>query len=86
MMQILKIDKKWRVMLPRRLRMQAGLPRSGHLEVQARPGTIIMRVVRPRRSTAGTDPVLRDLNNPLKAKKHLSRRDLEKLKDEMWLP
>jgi bifunctional DNA-binding transcriptional regulator/antitoxin component of YhaV-PrlF toxin-antitoxin module len=85
MMRVLKVDKKWRVILPQSLRRQAGIGHASHLEARASRGVITMRVLTPKKRIED-DPLLRDLRNPLKAKRRLSRKELEKLKDEMWLP
>lgn len=85
-MEVVKIDKKWRVMLPKRLRARAGIPRNAHLEVRARPGTLVMNVIRPKKRPLESDPLIQLLRKPISVKKRVTREELERIEDEMWLP
>ncbi|MBI4174801.1 MAG: hypothetical protein HY517_04085 [Candidatus Aenigmarchaeota archaeon] len=84
-MRILKIDKKWRVILPRSLRRQAGIQNATHLEARASGGVITMKVLKASR-IRDDDPLIRSLRKPLRAKKKVSKADLERIENEMWLP
>lgn len=87
MIRVLKVDRKWRVILPQSLRRKAGVESASHLEARASHGVITMRVLTPARLAPEDDPLLKSLRNPLHAgKRRLSKAELEKIEDKMWLP
>ncbi len=84
-MPIVTVDRKGRIQLPSELRRQWRLkPREPLLVRISRDSACVTKVPK---ATPETDPLLRDLLlRPLRAKKALTREELEKAKDEMWLP
>lgn len=87
-MTIVKVDKKWRIVLPRRLRQKISLRKNQHLNLRFEKDFIILKTLKRQESRSERDPVLDDiLKNPAHADpKKIKKIDLEKIEEEMWLP
>ncbi|MFA4820232.1 MAG: AbrB/MazE/SpoVT family DNA-binding domain-containing protein [Candidatus Aenigmatarchaeota archaeon] len=86
-MTIVKIDKKWRIVLPKSLRKNVKLRQNQHLRLHVEKDTFVFRPLKTSDSRNSKDPFLNDIiNNPLHVNpKKIKKLDLEKLEEEMWL-
>ena len=76
------VDKKGRVMLPKRLREQ----------IEIKPGQRLVAVVQSdeirlkklQKATPQTDPLMWDIMHPARSKVRVTSKLLDELKDEQW--
>ena len=87
-MPIVKIDKKWRIVLPKQLRKTVKLKQNQHLKLSLEKDSFVLRPMKTNESKVSSDPFLNDIiKNPAHVDpKKIKKIDLEKIEDEMWLP
>lgn len=86
-MPIVKIDKKWRIVLPKGLRKSINLKPNQHLRLRGEKNSIVMTSMKQPEKIGKNDPLWNDIfENPAHADpKKIKKLDLEKLEEEMWL-
>ncbi len=86
-MTIVKIDKKWRIVLPKSLRRNIKLKPNQYLRLSVEKDSFVIKPIKIERNNASRDPFLNDIfNNPAHVDpKKIKKLTLEKLEDELWL-
>ena len=85
-MKIVKMDKKWRIILPKNIRRSAALKQSQGFSLRLENDTIILKKIHDKKESAN-DMLMKDIMNPaVTDKKRIKYMDLEKLEEEAWLP
>jgi len=84
-MTVVRLDEKGRIQIPREVREAWSLKPKQPLLVSVVRGSL--SVTRLSKPTPENDPLLRDiLVRPLRLKKRLTKKLLDKLEDEAWTP
>lgn len=86
-MAVVKIDKKWRIVLPKQVRNRARLRRSQHLKLTVQKNSIVLKTLRVHENEK-EDAFINDItkNAAHVDPKKLKKIDLKKIEEEMWLP
>ncbi len=82
-MELIKVDQKMRVRLPKKVSDELKLKGKDILELEVKGGEI--RITKPRSANLSSDPVIRDMvERPMRPKVKVTSELLEKFKEEMW--
>ncbi len=82
-MELVKVDQKWRIQIPKKFRKRLKIKPRHSLSVQMSDEQLILG--KPKGITEKTDPVLRDMvKRPLRSKMKVTDELLKELKDEAW--
>lgn len=82
-MPIVKMDEKGRIQIPQEVREEWKLKPKQALVVKVKKDSI--SVTKLKKPTPETDPLLRDIMvRPLRTKKKLTKKLLDKLEEEAW--
>ncbi|MBI2579256.1 MAG: AbrB/MazE/SpoVT family DNA-binding domain-containing protein [Candidatus Aenigmarchaeota archaeon] len=83
----MKIDKKWRIVLPKQVRKNIRLKQSQRFRLQVDKDSIVLKKLKDDKAVKEVDPFLNDIRNPIHVDpKKLKKIDLKKIEEEMWLP
>lgn len=85
-MVIVKIDKKWRIVLPKSLRKNIKLKPNQHFRLSVEKNSFVIKPIKLGKNNVSKDPFLNDIiNNPAHVdSKKIKRLPLKKLEDELW--
>lgn len=86
-MPVVKIDKKWRIVLPKNIRKNIRLRQSQRLKLRVEKDSIVLKKLKDDKAVKEEDSFLKDIRNPIHVDpKKLKKIDLKKIEEEMWLP
>ncbi len=80
---LVKLDKKWRIRLPKKAREAMGLTGKEMLEVDLEDGKLL--IMKPSKKLQRLSPFMRDIiERPLKTKMVITTEMINKAKRERW--
>ncbi len=81
------VDEKWRVTIPKEIRKAIHIAPRTPVDVKLVKNAVVIKPVK-RRTRSGKDSLDWVISHPasIRPKKLLTKEDLDKIEDEMWLP
>ncbi len=83
-MVIVKMDRKGRIQIPLAIREGWKLKPRQPLHMEEKEESLLVRKLKT--PNPATDPLLRDIENPARGKRRLTKALLNTLKEEAWTP